>query len=229
MTPSRRRFLNWLGSASLVGVAARPSMLRADAVRPDGSEPGHAPPIAEAWDMSWTTRVTGKYKAAFDSPEFGYGGAVIRAVAWCGQYKEVYGAERSEMSPVVILRHNGFHLAMNDEYWGIAEVGKELKVRDERGKKWMKTNPVGPRPEGASAGAVKNSIPGFIAAGGIVLVCGWSFGGAVQSIRKAEKLETAAAEARAKAMLLPGVILQPNGIFAALRAQEAGCSYILAS
>lgn len=179
--------------------------------------------------MSWTTRVTGKYKAAFDSPEFADAAALFRAVAWCDQYKEVYGAERSEMSPVLILRHNGFHLAMNDEYWRIAQVGKELEVRDERGKKWMKTNPVGPQPEGAPADAVKDSIPGFIAAGGIVLVCGWSFGRAVESIQKAEKLDKAAAEARAKAMLLPGAILQPNGIFAALRAQEAGCSYILAS
>lgn len=229
MTPPRRRFLNWLGRASLVGIAVRPSTLRAAAVRHEGSDTGHAPSIAEAWDMSWTTRVTGRYKAAFDSPEFAYGAALSRAVAWCDQYKEVYGVDRSEMSPVIVLRHNGFHLAMNDEYWGIAQVGKELEVRDERGKKWMKTNPVGPKPDGVPANAVKNSIPGFIADGGIVLVCGWSFGGAVQSIRKAEKLEKAAAEARAKAMLLPGVILQPNGIFAALRAQEAGCSYILAS
>ena len=229
MTPPRRRFLNWLGSTSLVSIAARPTMLHAGAVRHDGAETGHAPPIAEAWDMSWTARVTGKYKAAFDSPEFAYGAAIFRAVAWCAQYKEVYGAERSEMSPVIILRHKGFHLAMNDEYWRIADVGKELEVRDERGKKWMKSNPVGPVPAGAPAIVMENSLPGFIAAGGIVLVCGWSFGGAVQSIRKAEQLEKAAAEARAKAMLLPGVILQPNGIFAALRAQEAGCSYVLAS
>ena len=29
--------------------------------------------------------------------------------------------------------------------------------------------------------------------------------------------------------VLPGVILQPSGVFATLRAQEAGCQYLLAS
>jgi intracellular sulfur oxidation DsrE/DsrF family protein len=29
--------------------------------------------------------------------------------------------------------------------------------------------------------------------------------------------------------LLPGVTLQPSGVFAVLRAQEAGCQYLLAS
>jgi intracellular sulfur oxidation DsrE/DsrF family protein len=29
--------------------------------------------------------------------------------------------------------------------------------------------------------------------------------------------------------VVPGVILQPSGVFGVLRAQEAGCNYILAS
>ena len=229
MTSPRRRFLSWLGSASLIGIAARPSILRAGALPTDHVANRHAPPVTEAWDMGWTARVTGKYKAVFDSPEFSYGAALFRAVAWCEQYKEVFGAERGEMSAVVVLRHGGFNLAMNGEYWRLAEVGKTQKLRDQRGKKWLTTNPLAAAADGEPADTVKNTIPAFIAAGGIVLGCGWSFGGAVATIRKVEQLDKAGAEARAKSMLLPGVILQPNGIFAALRAQEAGCSYILAS
>ena len=52
---------------------------------------------------------------------------------------------------------------------------------------------------------------------------------AASQIAKKESLEKDAARARAKTLLLPGAILQPNGIFAALRAQEAGCNYINAS
>ena len=62
-----------------------------------------------------------------------------------------------------------------------------------------------------------------------MLVCGWSFGGAASQIAKKEKLDKDAARAKAKEQLLPGMILQPNGVFAALRAQEAGCAYINAS
>lgn len=202
------------------------------AARPRGADAAgddHALPIAETWDMSWTTRVTGKYKAVFDSPEAYGGAALYRAVSWCEQYKEVYGADRAEMTPVVVLRHMGFYLAMNDEYWARYEVGKTLKERDDKGRKWAKVNPVGAASAQASPANDKFTLPGFLAAGGIALACGWSFGGATSRIAAADKIDRDAARARAKELLIPGVILQPNGIFAALRAQEAGCSYILAS
>lgn len=51
----------------------------------------------------------------------------------------------------------------------------------------------------------------------------------VGRIREHEKLDGAAARARALELIIPGVILQPNGIFGALRAQEAGCRYVMAS
>jgi len=234
MSTPRRRFISWLGSASLLGVATRPALEpltrrqnAADAHR-DTLRDAHADAVEEEWDMSWTARVSGRYKAVFDSPELSEGVALNRADAWCDQYKEVYGAARGEMSPVLVLRHSGFMLAMNDEFWTDMEVGKELRLRDDKGRKWMRTNPVS---GSSSSGTPKpgESIPAFIAAGGIVLACGWTFGGAAMRIAKREKIDKAAALTRARAMMIPGVILQPNGIFAALRAQEAGCSYVLAS
>jgi intracellular sulfur oxidation DsrE/DsrF family protein len=45
----------------------------------------------------------------------------------------------------------------------------------------------------------------------------------------ADKVSKEEAEKRARAQLLPGVILQPSGVFAVLRAQQAGCDYIKAS
>jgi hypothetical protein len=231
MSTPRRRFLGWLGSASLLSVTSRPSMaplVRLDAAKapPDVERPTA---VSDKWDMSWTTRISGKYRAVFDSPEHSYGAALSRAVAWCEQYKEVYDAARTDMSPVVVLRHQGFMLALNDAYWGEYELGKELKMRDEKGRKWARTNPIATAPAGADADTLAFTLPAFIAAGGIVLACAWSFGGAVARVAKQDRIDRAAAEAKARSMLLPGIILQPNGIFAALRAQEAGCSYILAS
>ena len=118
---------------------------------------------------------------------------------------------------------------MNDEFWERYEVGKHLKMRDDKGKKWAKVNPLGSLGAGADEKSKKYSLAGFQGVGGIVLACGWSFGGAASQIAKKESLEKDAARAKAKTMLMPGVILQPNGVFAALRAQEAGCSYINAS
>ncbi len=229
MTIPRRRFLSWLGTTSLLGAAGTPSKAHAFSRSRERSDEDHALPVAETWDMSWTARVTGKYKAVFDSPEAHSGAALFRAVAWREQYKEVYGAEGSDTSAVVVLRHMGFYLALDDEYWTRFDVGKELKERDAKGKKWATVNPVGAAAAAGSPQSAKYTISSFLATGGVVLACGWSFGGAVAQIAKADKLEREAARARAKEMLIPGVILQPNGIFAALRAQEAGCAYVMAS
>jgi hypothetical protein len=231
MTTSRRGFLGWLSSASLVGAFGTPSSARAAGAPPlDAAlNDDHALAVSETWDMSWTSRMTGKYKAVFDSPDASDGAAVYRAVSWIEQYKEVYNAEPAEVTAVVVLRHHGFYFAMNDEFWNTYDVGKDLKMRDAKGNKWAKVNPLAPAAAAADENTKKYSLAGFQALGGIVLVCGWSFGGAASQIAKKESLEKDAARARAKSMLLPGVILQPNGVFAALRAQEAGCSYINAS
>ena len=231
MSTPRRRFLGLLGGASLLGVTGTPSVARAltppPPPSPDSNE--HPQPVTETWDMSWTTKVSGKYKAVFDSPEMSDGAALFRAVAWCDQYKEVYGAERSDMSPVIVFRHTAIDLVMNDDYWRRFNIGKEAKVRDANGKKWAMANPVSTRSAGTDAAATKYKLESFLASGGIVLACGWAFRFASAHYRKADKLDAPAALAAAKVDLIPGVILQPNGIFAALRAQEAGCSYIMAS
>jgi hypothetical protein len=233
----RRRFLSWLGGASLLGIAGVPASAHAaepfvGGLTPPPADPAgavHPPVIAETWDMSWTDRMTGRYKAVFDSPDHADGAALYRAVSWTEHYKEVYGVERTELSPVLVLRHYGFFFAMNSDFWARHEIGKVIKMRDERGKKWARRNPLSVTDPAATAQARKFSLESFLTNGGTVLVCGWSFGGASQMIAKEEHLEREAARARAKEMLIPGVILQPNGIFAALRAQEAGCRYINAS
>ncbi len=79
MSNPRRRFLGWLRSASLLGMAGTPSIAYAGPARGPEHRDARALPVAETWDMTLTARVAGKYKA------------------------------------VVVLRHMGFYLAMNDE------------------------------------------------------------------------------------------------------------------
>lgn len=228
MEHPRRRFLGWIGGTSLLGVAGlRPGSLAAPMPSREATE--HPAPVADTFDMSWTDRVTGKYRAVFDSPEPGEGGALFRAVAWCDMYKDVYGTDRREMSPVVVFRHAGIPMIMGNEYWQRHDVGKQLKMRNEQGKKWATANPISTGGQSLPDAQAKYKMETFLAAGGIVLACGWAFGQIVSNVRKAEGLDGAAARKRAIEMMVPGVIIQPNGIFAALRAQEAGCHYVLAS
>jgi len=71
-----------------------------------------APAQGEKWDLTWVNRVTGKHKAVFDVPEVDSGYGVWRATIWGKQYQEVMGVSPKDLSAVLVLRHNGITLAM---------------------------------------------------------------------------------------------------------------------
>lgn len=62
-----------------------------------------------------------------------------------------------------------------------------------------------------------------------LLACGLAFGNIVYQYHEKDKLSGADARKRAKEHVLPGVIIQPSGFFAVLKAQEEGCHYMLGS
>ena len=129
----RRRFLSWLGTTSVL-VASSSFVSSADAQV--------AKPVDDKWDVSWTDRLTGKFKAMFDSPSVSEGAALFRACIWRDQHKAVYGTSRNDANAVLVLRHKAIDLVMNDAYWTRFEIGKELKLKDAKNKKWTKINPI---------------------------------------------------------------------------------------
>ena len=69
----------------------------------------------------------------------------------------------------------------------------------------------------------------FMANGGIALACDLAFDDMVKLVTKKHKGSAETARKTALTMLVPGVILQPSGVFAAVRAQDVGCKYVRAS
>lgn len=184
---------------------------------------------ADKWDLSWTQRLRGKSRAVFDSPAIGEGGALFRACMWREQLHDVMGTPKEEITPVVVFRHEGIPLIMNDSYWQRFNVGKEAKLRDQHGKKWAKQNPIGSAPPDAKPPWSEFNVPGFIANGGIVLACNLAFQMVVEAYRKKDKLSREDARKAALDQMIPGVILQPSGFFAVLKAQDEGCAYMMGS
>jgi hypothetical protein len=221
MSTPRRAFLGWVGAGALAGAAAPLAALEPPAQS--------SRPLDDTWDMAWVDRITGKYRAVFDSPELSEGAALWRALMWRKQYKEVYGTDQTEMTPVLVIRHGAIAMAMDDGYWEQFRIGKEEQVRNYKTKKWEVVNPFRTSPPEAPAEYAADSLEGLMGSGGIVLACNLAFQQVVWKYRHAEKLSRDAATARARKHLIPGIILQPSGVFATLRAQEAGCGYILAS
>lgn len=221
MATDRRDFLSRLAAGAMFGAGGVAGFRSA----PSGELPA---PVNDKWDLSWTDRVTGKARGVFDSPEIEDGGGMFRAIMWMNQNREVYGLKDEEMSAVLVVRHAAIPMVATDEYWQQYRVGKRRKVKDWSVNKWAERNPFLEHPTEGKKPATY-SLNALQQRGGIILACNLAFSQIVYDVAKQEKLESAAARTKALTYLLPGVILQPSGVFGVLRAQSAGCGYIMAT
>ncbi len=227
MSATRRQFLDSLatGAVALGASAALPASLAAlPRAEAEGVQPGD-------WDVTWGRRLTGRVKAVFDVPEVESGFPVWRASIWAKQYEQVLGVPPRETSTALVLRHNAIILAMQQSFWAQYGIGKAMHVTHPLTEQPIDRNPamLGAG-DGIGAPYVDFALDRFIARGGVALACNLALQFAVVPlIMKGEGLDEARANARARELLVPGVILQPSGMFAVLRAQEAGAFYFRAS
>lgn len=219
MGTDRRDFLNHLlagAAAAAGGVAITPRALEAET----------APrPVSDKFDFTWQDRVRGKFRAVFDSPKVDGGGEVWRAASWRDQVEEAYGVKDDEVTSILVIRHRGIPLAMDDGFWDRHKLARKYKLKDPWSNKYVDGNPMRTfegKP-GVPASLAGTSLEGFLKRGGIILACNFAFGLMVHLEREADKEHAADARARAVEHLLPGVILQPSGFFALLEAQRNGC------
>ncbi len=208
---SRRNFLGILGASAAVPMLPPPFPTNDD-----------LKPISAEWDMSWVDRVAKPHKVVFDAPSVDDGGGVWRSVLLRDEYKEVYGTLPDQIASVLVIRHSAIGLVMDHAFWADGKAGEMTETKGRDGE-WATRNPVGPPAEDARPGAVKYTLPGFIADGGIVLACGLAFNNMVVGAYRREGVSREEARAEALTHMLPGVIMQPSGFFAVVRAQQAGC------
>lgn len=228
MTSSRRDVLQQmaLGSlaATLLPMTAHAAWAeRAVSVSADGHD-------AQSYDITWPRRLTGKYKAVYDSPDIGGGLGVLRAGIVSAQYMAAFNVPASAVSPVIVLRHDGIVLAMTNEYWERYKVGEKQKVTHPWTGAPMTRNPalLGPG-EGLPAGLEAHALDKQLARGVVVLACALAFQDVIDTVATADALSPAAAATKARSMMLPGIIMQPSGVFASSVAQDNGCVYVRAT
>lgn len=192
--------------------------------------PGLSDPLQEEWNVAWPSRITGKHKALFDVAEVESGYGVWRASAWAGQYQQVIKAKPSDLSPVIVLRHNAIILAMQQSFWDKYAIGKSKGVTHP-----LTTQPVDRNPvlldekDGIPAPFNQAGLHKQLARGVTVLACNLALQDLVDLVKEADKVSDDAARTIALAGMVPGVILQPSGVFACVLAQEAGCAYVKAA
>src|SRR5262245_27785235 len=114
MSTDRRSFLERMA----MGAIAIPAM---DALRPASTRFDTVPAVAD-WDLSWTGKLKSPNRAIFDVPEVEQGYGVWRAIGTRRQYQDVL---KKPLDMVLVLRHNGIALAMNQAFWEKYNVGTD--------------------------------------------------------------------------------------------------------
>lgn len=217
---SRREFLWSAGAATaLWGTMAGPDPLEA---LPPGP--------AEEWDLSWVRQVTGKHRAVFDAIEIERGTGILRASIWAAQVRDVLKAKADQVSPVLVIRHNAIVLAMSNAFWARYGVARRHDLVHPATGAPLEQNPaLLDESHGMPPAMAEHGLARQIARGVPVLACNLALRQIGAIIMEQDKVPEPEAARLAREAMVPGVILQPSGVFAAILAQEHGCAYIKAS
>lgn len=201
---SRRQFMTAMAANAAFLVAAGCAK-NAGAVTTAGAP---ASP-ARKFDDSWTRKL-GEHRVVFEVNQFN--GMPSFAGDMMDSYKEGLGIEDKDMGFAVVLRHGVVTMAMRESAWQKYPIGEVLKYNDKDGKPF-------------SANPHAKMVERLLARGVTFLACNVGLTGAANMIAKHVKAEAAEVKADLMAAMYPNVYVQPNGVYALLRAQNVGCAY----
>lgn len=184
----------------------------------------------QAWNTTWPKKLTGRVKTVMDVPEVESGYGVWRASVWAAQYEQVLGIPAAQLSTALVLRHNAIILAMQQGFWDKYGIGAANKVTHPTEMKPTDKNPaLLSAADGMAEPYASFAVPKFMERGGVVLACNLALQDMAGIIQEHDKVSAEEAGKQALNWMIPGVILQPSGVFAALLAQQEGALYIRAS
>jgi hypothetical protein len=202
---TRRNFLSDVAVGATGAVAF--SAFASDEAFAAEAEPSAA--AAAEWDLTWIDRLSGKYRTVFDSPEINEGTVFTNATVFMMGFKEVYNASDADMQAVIVMRHRGVPLAFNDAMWEKYGLGTESKVANgEKKNPWT------------------SEMATLKGRGAIFLACNLAASRRAREIAQRLGLNADDVKKDLYANLIPGVIMQTSGVFATIRAQQAGCAFM---
>jgi hypothetical protein len=208
----RRDFLGSLAAAAAVtGVGSLfPKGLAAEPTQ-----------VSNAQLEGWFKRLSGKHRMVFDAPMPNEGFPAIWPRIFLNTMEATYPGEGA--SAMVILRHDGLPLSMQDNLWAKYKLGEMFHINDG----------TAPATRNVYASITGLPIPGLGISElikGNVLVGACDVALTVYSSMAAQKMsmDPAAVKKEWVAGLLPGVQIVPSGVLAVGRAQEYECKYCFA-
>jgi intracellular sulfur oxidation DsrE/DsrF family protein len=219
MANDRRAFLGHLGVASAAVLSARSVSL-------DAAVPPRPEVASEPWDMSWLDRLKpAAYRAVIDANVIEEGYAADLANGLLHDFRDVHGATDDQVRIVIVARRLGTPLVLGDALWAKFPIGEDTKMNDRDGTPYRRNPFYRPRP-GASPESASTKLESLQQRGVILLVC--NIAATNWSRRMAEVTKRDANEVKKEvfANFVPGTIVMPSGVFAIMRAQNAGCAFM---
>jgi len=179
-------------------------------------------------DMSWLTRITAPRRIVFDSAQLDEGIALHHARTTLANYADVEKTSDADWSMVITIRHRAIEMIANDAMWSKYQfLGKSTELKDPATGKRASRNPF------LNANVGKDDKYGLIWPDGgldtlmqrgvIVLGCALALRRLASQLAKDTKQDAKVVQPELLANVLPGVYVMPSGIFATVRAEEAGC------
>jgi hypothetical protein len=222
----RRAFLGQLAAtAAGLGVAACAGP--ANAAVATTARPAPTARASVAWDDSWTHRLGNQHRFVIEGADMDSApGRVALANDLYSWYHEALGVRDSDMHIVLVLRHRAIPMVFNDVIWAKYNLGDSLKLKDSAGEP-VKRNPYFRTDQDDKSSVVRaaTSIAALQQRGVIILGCNMAVSGYSSQLASRTKSDADTIGKELRANLLPGVILQLNGVYAVTRAQDAGCVY----
>ena len=211
----RRMFLSQLGTIA-AGLAVGPDELRAASA----SGPGR-------WDTSWLDRVaSAQYRVVFNTSEVSDGNVLSYATSFLDDFHAVHGTADAQTRPVIVVRRLGTPMALNDALWERYAIGEDLKIKDPSTHASATRNVYWKAREGATGWEAAYALEPLQRRGLIVLVCNVALSNWAGAMARRYQRDPDAVKAEVRENLVPGAIVVPSGIYALIRAQNAGCAFM---
>src|SRR5215469_3153284 len=230
-TGSRRDFLGQLASAGVVLAAgacatsgthpaADPAPVTASATGTPGL--GHDPEKDNSWDMSWTTRITGRHKQVYDISTLAEGAGLRTVRNYLNAYRDVFKLNPPEVTAVAAMISSG-HINFSDAIWAKYGFGEDTKTKEPHSDAWATRNVF--RHAEAGDPIAEYTVEALQARGVIFWQCNNALKGLTRHYATKMQMTPEAVRAELIAGLLPGVYLVPAHTMAIGLAQEHGCTY----
>lgn len=215
MTIDRRVFLGQLGTVA-ASLTVHPDELRATAAQHGGE-----------WDTSWLDRLaSAQYRVVFNTSEVNEGNVLSYVSSFLDDFHTVHGTSDQQTRAVVVFRRLGTPMALNDALWERYAIGEDLKITDQNTKALATRNVFWKPRDGATGWEAQYAIEPLQRRGLISLVCNVALSNMAARMARKLQRDPEVVKAEWRENLIPGAILVPSGIYALIRAQNAGCAYM---